>query len=226
MGKLTIHYFAAVKAAVGVDKQTLSYVPGETLAQLRIRLTSIHSEIATLLPACRFAIGDDFADDGQSPSEGDNLYVLPPVSGGAGSPIAPQRADVVERPLQAGEASDHLAQKGAGALVTFTGVVRDHNRGRQVTHLDFEAHLPLARKELLRIVDDAIERFNLVDAFAIHRVGHCPLGSVVVDIAVSGAHRPESFEACRYIIDELKRTVPIWKRETHQDGSEWLSQTP
>ena len=224
--QLTVHYFAGAKVAAGVAQQRLPYVDGERLSELRARLTKLHPPLAGLLPSCRLALEDEFATDEQTPPVGANVYVLPPVSGGAGATPSRALAAIVTRELVAGEAAHQLKTRGAGAVVTFTGVVRDHNQGRSVTHLDFEAHVPLARKELTRIVQLAIDRFDLVDAYAVHRLGHCPLGAPVVDIAVAGAHRPETFDGCRFIIDELKKTVPIWKRETHEDGSEWLSQTP
>ena len=133
---------------------------------------------------------------------------------------------MVERVVAVGEASALLQTQGAGGIATFTGVVRDHSQGKQVKFLDYEAHVPLAEKELERIVAEAMDLHGLVDARVLHRIGHLEIGEVAVDIAVAAAHRGEAFAGCRHIIEELKKTVPIWKKETDVEGSAWVTPTP
>ncbi len=224
--EITVRYFASTRDAAGVTSDTLPWVDGETVAALRLRLTGARPRLGRLLPACRFAQGDDFAQDSDRVLPGAELAVLPPVSGGAGAGVAPQRAQVVERPIDVGEAARLLNTQGSGAIATFTGVVRDHTGDREVRYLDYEAHVPLAEKELERIVAEAMATHGLVDARVLHRVGHLQLGEVAVDIAASGAHRAETFAGCRHIIEELKKTVPIWKKETDTEGSTWVTPTP
>ena len=111
----------------------------------------------------------------------------------------------------------------AGAVSVFEGTVRNHHQGRQVVRLEYEAHAAVAEKEGQRIVDDAIERFGLDCAQAIHRTGPLEIGESAVIVAVSSPHRAESFEACRFIIDEIKHRLPIWKKEFYPDGSsDWV----
>ena len=111
----------------------------------------------------------------------------------------------------------------AGAVSVFEGTVRNHHQGRQVVRLEYEAHAAVAEKEGQRIVDDAIERFGLDCAQAIHRTGSLEIGESAVIVAVSSPHRAESFEACRFIIDEIKHRLPIWKKEFYPDGSsDWV----
>ena len=117
-----------------------------------------------------------------------------------------------------------LTREAAGACVSFEGWVRDHNDGEPVTALEYEAHAPLANQEGQRILEEAAERFDLLAAYGRHRVGRLEIGECAVWVGVSAAHRGAAFEACRYIIDELKHRVPIWKKEHYRDGpSGWIN---
>jgi molybdopterin synthase catalytic subunit len=116
-----------------------------------------------------------------------------------------------------------LAQAHAGACVTFEGWVRDHNEGRAVLRLGYQAYAPLALAEGERILAEARTKFAIVDAACVHRVGTLEIGELAVWVGVSAAHRGAAFDACRYVIDEVKRRVPIWKNEHYADGeSGWL----
>ena len=111
----------------------------------------------------------------------------------------------------------------AGAVTIFEGTVRNHHEGRDVLRLEYEAHAPVAEKEGRRIVEDAVQRYGLDFAQAIHRTGPLEIEESAVIVAVSSPHRAEAFDACRYIIDEIKHRVPIWKKEFYTDGtSDWV----
>jgi len=119
--------------------------------------------------------------------------------------------------------SRSLAESGAGALVTFEGWVRDRNEGRSVHRLDYQAYAPLAQKEGARIVAEALARFPIAQARCAHRTGALAIAELAVWVGVSAAHRDAAFAACRFIIDEVKLRVPIWKNEHYADGeSGWL----
>jgi molybdopterin synthase catalytic subunit len=112
----------------------------------------------------------------------------------------------------------------AGGYVSFEGWVRDHNEGQEVTRLEYEAFQELALKEGDRILAEALRRFPVKQALCIHRVGSLSLGEMAVWVGVSAAHRAEAFEACRFIIDEVKHRVPIWKKEHYRNGdSGWVN---
>lgn len=112
-----------------------------------------------------------------------------------------------------------LEQKAAGACVTFEGWVRDHNDGEPVQALEYEAHLGIAEKEGARIVAEALERFAVTSVHCEHRVGKLAIGDCAVWVGVSAAHRGAAFDACRYVIDETKARVPIWKKEHYASGT-------
>jgi molybdopterin synthase catalytic subunit len=119
---------------------------------------------------------------------------------------------------------DELRDARTGACVTFEGRVRDHNDGRAVHALEYEAYGPLAEREGKKILSEALGKFEVAHALCVHRTGALALGDIAVWVAVSAAHRASAFEACRYIIDEVKARVPIWKKEHYADGaSEWIN---
>ncbi|HLV00173.1 MAG TPA: molybdenum cofactor biosynthesis protein MoaE [Acidobacteriota bacterium] len=110
----------------------------------------------------------------------------------------------------------------AGALVTFDGIVRNHARGRRVRYLEYEAYGSMAEREMEKIRTEALSRWPLTGLLIVHRVGRLEIGESSVFIAVSAAHRGDAFDACRYTIDTLKQTVPIWKKEHYDDGEVWI----
>ena len=131
---------------------------------------------------------------------------------------------VSNKPIDADAAKEAVADKSCGALVVFEGWIRDHNEGQEVERLEYEVYRPVAEKEGARIVDEAIERFGISHAVCIHREGLLELGEIAVIVCVSSPHRGEAFDACRYIIDETKTRLPIWKKEHYVSGiSEWVN---
>lgn len=131
---------------------------------------------------------------------------------------------VSAQPIDPGALQRALANARAGACVTFEGWVRDHNEGQPVVSLEYEAYAPLAEKEGERILAEAREKFALVAAAGVHRVGHLRLGEMAVWVGVTAEHRGAAFEACRYIIDEAKARLPIWKKEHYASGATaWIN---
>ncbi|MBY0551234.1 MAG: molybdenum cofactor biosynthesis protein MoaE [Candidatus Obscuribacterales bacterium] len=120
--------------------------------------------------------------------------------------------------------SNKLEDERAGAFVCFEGRVRNHNDGRQVTALEYEAYEELALKEGERVIKEAKEKFGILNCIAVHRTGPLAIGDVAVWVGVVSAHRAEAFDGCRYIIDEIKHRLPVWKREHYADGKiEWVN---
>jgi molybdopterin synthase catalytic subunit len=116
----------------------------------------------------------------------------------------------------------HATAPADGALCLFVGVVRDHHDGRSVSRLEYEAYEEMALAELQKLEQEVRRRWRLGDVRIVHRLGPLAIGEASVAVAVASAHRAEAFEACRYAIDTLKRTVPIWKKEFYADGSAWI----
>ena len=121
-------------------------------------------------------------------------------------------------------AREAMADNSCGALVVFEGWIRNHNEGQEVLRLEYEVYRPVAEKEGSRIIDEALERFGASNALCIHREGLLELGEIAVIVCVSSPHRGEAFDACRYIIDQTKTRLPIWKKEHYRSGvSEWVN---
>ncbi|MBM3242855.1 molybdenum cofactor biosynthesis protein MoaE [Candidatus Poribacteria bacterium] len=130
---------------------------------------------------------------------------------------------IVESEISIQAVIDAVDTPGAGAIVTFAGIVRNSTRGRRVRYLEFEAYPPMAEKKMKEIADEIYSQWGLDKVAMIHRVGRLEIGEVIVAIAVASPHRDKAFEACQYAIDRLKEVVPIWKREVWEDGTEeWV----
>lgn len=129
-------------------------------------------------------------------------------------------------PLDLMECSRLVADPSCGGLCFFVGNVRDLNLGHAVTHLEFEAYEPMAIREMRMIAERALDRFGLHAVALHHRTGQLAIGDTAVIVAVSSVHRAAAFAACEFVIDELKKSVPIWKKEFRDDGSHWLNTTP
>jgi molybdopterin synthase catalytic subunit len=170
------------------------------------------------------AVNHEYAGPDHLLRDGDEVAILPPVSGGAEvlvqivrEPIDSQMAERMVSAVKSG---------GDGAVCVFDGIVRDNTRGRATLHLDYEAYEEMALKQMRTLREDAIARFGVRDVAIVHRLGRLFVGETSVLIAVSSAHRGMAFDACRYVIDTLKKTVPIWKREQFADGAVWADGEP
>ncbi|MGL1933453.1 MAG: molybdenum cofactor biosynthesis protein MoaE [Fibrobacterales bacterium] len=130
---------------------------------------------------------------------------------------------IIDTPLKPSELQEQCRNPKSGAFTSFEGWIRDHNDGKEVLRLEYESYKELAEKEGNRIINEAIETFGIHSAYCDHRVGKLEIGGIAVWVGVNAAHRGEAFDACRYIIDNVKKRVPIWKNEHYTDGStEWV----
>jgi molybdopterin synthase catalytic subunit len=194
---------------------------GSTVAALQQALLSegILSEAA--LRSAAIAINRDYVTPTHILQDGDEVAILPPVSGGAG-PIV----QLVRTPIDAPSIERGIKAGADGAVCIFDGIVRDNTRGRPTLYLDYEAYEEMALKQMLDLREQAIATFAIRDAAIVHRLGRLVVGETSVFIAVASAHRGPAFDACRFVIDTLKKTVPIWKREQFVDGAVWADGEP
>jgi molybdopterin synthase catalytic subunit len=134
--------------------------------------------------------------------------------------------EITSETLNLSECVEKVMSPQAGGIDVFIGTVRDHTKGKKVVRLEFEAYEKMALSEMQRIADEMMKRWPLHKILIHHRVGVLQIGEVPVIIAVSASHRAAAFDACRYAIDTLKETVPIWKKEIFEDGEEWVAAHP
>ena len=223
--------FAGLRERLRSDSVTL-VLPGDaTVGQLLAALAEQHPVLRALLPPCRVAVNHEFVAADHPVRAGDELAVIPPVSGGHdhtddGDATTGERIRLETSTLSPDRAVAAVARRQAGGVVTFIGQVRDHSRGHAIDHLEYEAYAPMAIK-VMRSIADTIEAEVSGASVAIHhRVGRLEIGDVAVVIAAAAPHRAEAFTACRAAIEALKQDVPIWKREVAVDGTTWLVQGP
>jgi molybdopterin synthase catalytic subunit/molybdopterin converting factor small subunit len=161
-----------------------------------------------------YAVNKAYAERTQPLADGDEVALIPPVSGGA--------FRLSDEPLSLDRVVDEVRTEEAGAIATFTGTTRIQSRGRTVTHLDYEAYEGMAEAVMAEIAGGLRARYELSEIAIHHRVGRVGIGETSVVIAVSAPHRQDALAACKDAIDELKERVPLWKKEVYEGGEEWI----
>ena len=199
MVRLRVRLFAGLRERAGADELSLELPDG---ARVRDALASMH-ELTAGVPVV-MAVNHEYAADDEPLRAGDELALIPPVSGGS---VGVTHVRVTDEPLSIGPLLEHVRDARAGAIVTFQGVTRE------VPELDYEAYVEMAQRKIEEIVLAAVQRHGLCAAAAAHRVGVVPLSESSVVIAVSAPHRDAAFAGGREIIDRIKAQAPIWKRE-------------
>ncbi len=207
-------FFAHLQDVAGGHELALSLPDNATVETAAEALAGRSAGFADLLTQARAAVNAEFADAATLLHDGDEVAWMPPMSGGNLSTLTDATIDLAEL-------SRTVEASGYGAVVTFSGNVRDNARGREVLYLEYEAYAPLAEKQLARLVAEAETRWQVKCAVQ-HRLGHLEIGESSVGIAVAAAHRAEAFDACRWLLDTLKETVPIWKHEFFRGGDHWV----
>lgn len=211
-----VHYHAAARE-LAVRTEQIELEAELSVEAFGALLATRHPALAPHLPRMRLAINEELTATGMV-RDGDRIDVLPPVAGGADV-----LADVREGPLSIDEVFRAVVHPGAGGVVIFTGVVRDHAEGKPVARLDYEAQTKMAIAETRRILLEQQEKHG-VRLAAVHRVGELGVGDLAVVVGAAGAHRAEAFAACREALDAIKASVPIWKKEWAPDGTaHWVN---
>ena len=218
--RVRVRLFARYREALGRERLEVDLPEGGTVEAAWSAIADRHPELAPYRPFTLFAVGQDYVSPDHRLRPDDELFLFPPVSGGgAGADIY----RVVTEPLSPDAIAAEVDDPGAGGIVIFSGVVRNETGGRPVKFLEYEAHAPMAEVKMREIGEAVRVRWPGVRRVAmLHRIGRLEIGEASVLIAVAAAHRGDAFEACRYAIDTLKRTVPVWKKEHFEDGEVWV----
>jgi molybdopterin synthase catalytic subunit len=205
-----VRLFAALRERVGSAEREVELPDGATAADVWAALPELGAPPEGIL----YARNKEYVEPASPLEEGDELALIPPVSGGG--------YRLTEAPIDVQAVVDEVADDEAGAIATFVGTTRARSRGRTVTHLEYEAYEGMAERELARIGEELKRRYDLCEVAITHRVGRVGIGEASVAIAVSAPHRADALAACREAIDTLKETVPLWKKEVYQGGEEWI----
>jgi len=225
--QIRVLFFGVLKDLLGRSSETLELPEGVLLEAVLSHYASQAPRFQAILPSLALSVNQEYSSPGQALQAGDEVGLLPPVSGGSESPN-PTRGGVriVREPISTQDELNRMKLPQDGAAVVFEGVVRDNSRGRRTLYLDYEAYESMALKQMEGLADEARSRFAIREVALVHRLGRLEIGEASVLIVVASAHRGPAFEACRWIIDTLKKTVPIWKKEYFEDGAVWADGEP
>jgi molybdopterin converting factor subunit 1 len=218
---ITARLFARLREQAGTDCEQVD-AAGGTVADVYQALRHRHPALESDLAIVRPARNQELTSWDAAVVDGDEVAFIPPVSGGSGGAVL---IELATEPLDARRLEAAVAHAGAGAICTFTGVVRDSSRGEDVTHLEYEAYTAMAESQMRAIADEIVERWPQARVAMAHRTGRLEIGEASVVVSVSCPHRAASFEACRHGIDRLKESVPIWKKEFARSGASWIEGT-
>jgi molybdopterin synthase catalytic subunit/molybdopterin converting factor small subunit len=217
--RIDVRLFARYREAAGRERIEVELPEGDTVEGAWAAVVDRVPELSRYRPFTLFAVDQDYVRADHRLSAGDELCLFPPVSGGAGL----DTYRVLTQPLSPDAVAAAVDDPGAGGIAIFSGVVRNETQGRPVKFLEYEAHVAMAEVKMREIGQAIRARWPGVKRVAIlHRVGRLDIGESSVLIAISAAHRAEAFEACRFAIDTLKTTVPMWKKEHFEDGEVWV----
>ncbi len=218
--RVAVRLFGAVREAVGEKELGVEVPEGASVADLRRLLSRHHPVFDAFGERLSCSVNLEVVPAGTRLVDGDVVAFLPPVAGGAG------RCWISELPLDVADVVARVAGPDMGGIVTFIGAVRDHARGRAIRHLEYEAYPEMAVREMEKIADEAARRWPQARVAIGHRSGHLEIGEIAVVVAAAAPHRDEAFLACRFAIDTLKQSVPIWKKEFAEDGESWVDDRP
>jgi molybdopterin synthase catalytic subunit/molybdopterin converting factor small subunit len=230
--QVRVLFFGMLKDLTGRGSDLLNLPEHATLGDVFIHYEEITPRLVELAPSIAISINQEFARLDSKLNEGDEVAFLPPVSGGSTDCEVDEHArgrrysSIVRERIDTPAVLDKLQQPADGAAVIFEGVVRDNTRGRRTLYLDYEAYEEMALKQMDALAEQALQKFPIRDIAVVHRLGRLAIGETSVLIAVASAHRAAAFDACRWLIDTLKRTVPIWKKEYFEDGAVWADGEP
>src|SRR5580704_1424882 len=230
---IRVLFFGMLKDLTGRSSDSLELPEPATLRDLLAHYQQQIPRLNQIAASLAMSINQEYAPPESQLKSGDEVALLPPVSGGAGQPnsVAEQTgqsryAAIVHQPINTQALLEKIKQPDNGAAVVFEGVVRNHTRGRRTLYLDYEAYPEMALKQMELLAQQALSKFPIRDVALAHRLGRLQIGETSVAIVVASAHRTAAFEACRWLIDTLKRTVPIWKKEYFEDGAVWADGEP
>ena len=222
--RVRVLVFGVLKDLIHGDSSQLDLPDGatvQTLLDFYRRLAETH---AGLWLSIAVAVNRQYVTAAHPLADGDEIALLPPDSGGA-QESAP-RASIVHDRIDAHATVTGLERPEDGAMVIFDGMVRNNSRGRRTLYLVYEAYEEMALEQMRALAVKAVADFPIRDVAIVHRLGRIEIGESSVLIAVASAHRAAAFEACRWLIDTLKKTVPIWKKEYFEDGAVWADGEP
>ncbi|MGZ4841659.1 MAG: molybdenum cofactor biosynthesis protein [Candidatus Angelobacter sp.] len=226
--RVKVLLFGQLKDIVGRQEESLDLDSGARLSAVMAHYSGRYPKFQGLTNSIACSINQEYAQGSAVLKEGDEVGLLPPVSGGKSKveELRSEHCAIVREPIDLQTIRKDLEHPEDGSALFFDGIVRNNTRGRRTLFLDYEAYESMALSEMEKLAQAALEQFRVRDVCLIHRLGRLEIGETSVLIGVASAHRVAAFEACRWLIDTLKKTVPIWKKEYFEDGAVWADGEP
>jgi molybdopterin synthase catalytic subunit len=219
--RVRVLFFGQLKDIAGVSQEDAELSEGARVEDLYERYARRFPRLAEFRPSVAASVNQEYAEWRAALAAGDEVAFLPPVSGGQQTAISDDIIVLVREPIRPREIMENLKAPEDGAAVVFDGFVRNNFKGRRTLYLEYEAYEPMAYSKMREIGAQIRAQFSIHRLAIVHRLGRLEVGETSVFIAVSAPHRAAAFDACRYAIDTLKRTVPIWKKEFFAGGAVW-----
>jgi molybdopterin synthase catalytic subunit/molybdopterin converting factor small subunit len=241
--RVRVLFFGMLKDLAGKSSDLLDLPEPASVADVLAHYQAHMPRFKDSLPSLAVAVNQQYAGPKTKLKLDDEVALLPPVSGGSGKdagetpaeqPDEPRRfaaasiihAEIIREAIDTQQVLASLKRGEDGAAVVFEGVVRNQTRGRKTLHLDYEAYEEMALQQMEALAQQSLQQFQIRDVAIVHRLGRLEIGETSVLVVVASAHRAAAFDACRWLIDTLKRTVPIWKKEYFEDGAVWADGEP
>lgn len=215
---IRVLFFGAARDVVDHNPLSLSLDADTSVAEAFQQLVQKYPDLSRFGRSLLFAVNQEYATLDTDLTNNDELAIFPPVSGGNHDFF-----ELTTEPIDVGAVARRVVLPECGATVTLDGFAREWTKGRQTKYLIYEAYDGMALSEMQRLGVEAHKRFDIAHLGIVHRTGRLDIGETSVVISVSAPHRKAAFEACEWAIKELKRTVPIWKKEVYSDGEEWVT---
>jgi molybdopterin converting factor subunit 1 len=222
--QVRVLFFGRLKDIVGKSEESADLSEGARVEDLFARYGRSFPELAQFRSSVVASVNQEFAEWRAPLSSGDEVAFLPPVSGGstpAGATVGENLCVLVRNRIDTAEIFEKLKAPPDGAVVVFEGIVRNHSGNRATLYLEYEAYEAMALAKMREIGEQMREKFSIRRFAMVHRLGRLEIGETSVLVVVCSAHRAAAFDACRFGIDTLKSTVPIWKKEFFRDGAAW-----
>ena len=234
--RIRVLLFGQLKDILGQSEEYVDLEARSSVSAILEHYSAQSDKFRPLVGSIACSVNQEYAPATTVLKDGDEVGLLPPVSGGAGDSgknpdkkaqvLRSEHCAIVREAIDARAIRLSLEHPEDGAVAVFEGVVRNHSRGRKTLYLDYEAYETMALNEMEKLSQAALEHFKIRDVRMVHRLGRLEIGEASILIAVASAHRAAAFDACRWLIDTLKKTVPIWKKEYFEDGAVWADGEP
>jgi MoaE-MoaD fusion protein len=227
--QVRILFFGVLRDLAGKASDSISLPESATLGDVLSHYEQLIPRLKETASSLAMSVNQEYAGPATRLRAGDEVALLPPVSGGLAETPALERiphAAIVREAIKTTAILQGIKRPEDGAAAAFEGIVRNHTRGRRTLYLDYEAYEEMALKQMEELATRALAEFKIRDVAIVHRLGRLEIGETSVLIVVASAHRAAAFEACHWLIDTLKRTVPIWKKEHFEDGAVWADGEP